>query len=29
MQLRLEDGPGNWRLAGTWVTKDDAVRLAP
>jgi hypothetical protein len=29
VQVRIEDGEGRWRLAGTWSTRDDAVRLAP
>jgi len=29
LQVRLEDGEGQWRLAGTWSTKDDGVRLEP
>ena len=29
IQVRLEDGGGRWRLAGTWSTKDDGVKLAP
>ena len=29
MQVRIEDGESRWRLAGTWATKDDGVRLAP
>ena len=29
LQVRIEDGQGRWRLAGTWNTRDDAVRLVP
>lgn len=29
LQLRVEDGEGRWRLAGTWTTHADGVRLAP
>jgi hypothetical protein len=29
LQLRVEDGEGRWRLAGTWATREDGVRLAP
>jgi hypothetical protein len=29
LQVRVEDGEGKWRLAGTWSTKDDGVKLAP
>jgi hypothetical protein len=29
LQLRVEDGEGGWRLAGTWATREDGVRLAP
>jgi hypothetical protein len=29
MRLRIEDGDSGWRLAGSWSTRDDSVRLAP
>jgi hypothetical protein len=29
MQVRIEDGEGQWRLAGSWSTKHDSVKLAP
>ena len=29
MQVRIEDGQGQWRLSGLWSTKDDGVKLAP
>ena len=27
--VRIEDGEGRWRLAGTWNTVDESVRLVP
>ena len=29
MRVRIEDGDGGWRLAGSWSTREDGVRLAP
>lgn len=29
MRLRIEDGDGGWRLAGSWSTREDGVRLTP
>ena len=29
MRLRIEDGDNGGRLAGSWSTRDDGVRLAP
>jgi hypothetical protein len=29
MRVRIEDGDGGWRLAGSWSTREDGVRLTP